>query len=113
MSKHHRQALRVSASLLATVLAALPAAPALAQEQRAQASGSVELTDSSVGVGIAYDVLTETLSGIFLSGQPGDSVSLFLPGRRSRGGIASGGPIPGEVLVLSTSSYRLDLVDRI
>lgn len=91
---------------LTSALASIYAVPAFAQEQQASARGLIEIT-RSVGTGIAFDVLTDTLSGVFLTGQVGDSVSLLLPPRRAAG--SARGRIPGEVVVLSTASYSFDI----
>lgn len=91
---------------LTSALASIYAVPAFAQEQQASVRGLIEIT-RSVGTGIAFDVLTDTLSGVFLTGQVGDSVSLLLPPRRAAG--SARGRIPGEVVVLSTASYSFDI----
>lgn len=94
----------------ASALASLSAVPALAQEQSASSRGLVEIT-RSVGVGIVFDVLTEAISGVFLEGQPGDSVSLLLPPRPA---LAGGNRhIPGEVVALSTASYKFDISGKL
>ncbi|WP_144039873.1 hypothetical protein [Novosphingobium sp. TH158] len=103
MSERGSGKMRATALLLSASLASLSAVPAKAQEQRASARGLVEIT-RSVGTGIAYDVLTDALSGAFLEGQVGDSVSLLVsparPGTKRRSNR-----IPGEVVVLSAATY--------
>ncbi len=106
MSMGRRRKMCRIALCLTSALASLPAVSALAQERRASSRGLVEIT-RSVGTGIAFDVLTDALSGVFLEGQPGDSVSLLLPPRRV--GAGSSKHVPGEVVVLSTASYQFDI----
>ena len=96
-----------TALCLTSALASIYAVPAFAQEQRASARGLLEIT-RSVGTEIAFDVLTDALSGVFLEGQPGDTVSLLLPPRRA----GSSKRIPGEVVVLSTASYKIDISEK-
>jgi hypothetical protein len=111
MSRDRRTTRQNLASGLAAILAIAVAVPALAPSARAQsvgarASGSVVILTPG-GSGIAYDVLTDTLSGVFLAGAQGEPVSLLLTGKRKRGAIAN--LIPQDVMVLSTGSYQLDL----
>jgi hypothetical protein len=88
------------------------AGPALAQSQQAVASGSVTIVQPA-GAGVAYDVATQVLTSIFLSGQKGQQLSLLLPGRRLRNHSlvpalqAQSGP--GNILVLSTDTVSINV----
>ncbi len=93
----------------AAILAALIPLPAAAQAQEATAHGSVEVTTESVGTGIAYNLLTDALSAVFLSGQPGDLVSFELHGLSRNPNLETIGSQSDGMVVLSTASYRLDL----
>ncbi len=112
MSRDRRMTRQNMASGLSAVLALAVAGtalapPVLAQGVGARAGGSVVILTPG-GSGIAYDVLTDTLSGVFLAGEQGEPISLLLAGKRGkRGTIAN--LIPQDVMVLSTGSYQLDL----
>lgn len=115
MSKDRRMTRQTMACGLSAVLALAVAgsalAPAaLAQGVGAQAEGSVAIL-TPAGSGVAYDVLTDTLSGVFLAGEQGEPVSLLLTRKRGKRG-AIGNLIPQDVMVLSTGSYHLDLPQR-
>lgn len=88
-----------TAMFLTTALALLPAAPACAQQSRATAEGSVTI-ERPVGSGIAFNVLTASLSSVFLSGRRGDAVSL------TSGGLGA------ETVVLSADTYPVSLQGR-
>lgn len=112
MSKDRRMTRQITASGLSAVLAIALASSvltprALAQAVSARAGGSLVIPAPG-GSGVAYDVLTDTLSGVFLAGEQGEPVSLLLAGKRGkRGTIAN--LIAQDVMVLSTGSYQLDL----
>lgn len=112
MSRDRRMTRQIMApglpAVLALAFAGSALAPsALAQGVGARAGGSAVILTPG-GSGIAYDVLTDTLSGVFLAGEQGEPVSLLLAGKRGkRGAIAN--LIPQDVMVLSTGSYQLDL----
>lgn len=107
MSKNRRQAMRTSASGLVAVLAFAIGSIASAQDTGASAAASLEVIDA-VGTGINIDLATELLSGIFLAGRTGDTVSILVPGSRARTGARAMQATSGS-FVLSASSYRLDL----
>lgn len=107
MGKDRRRAMRHWAIVVGAVLAVSPPSPVVAQGQRAAAGGAVEISEA-VGAGIAYDLLTDILSTVFLSGRTGDSVSLLLPERSG-----SGSRLPNEVVVLSTAYYRMDVASGV
>lgn len=88
-----------SAMFAATSLALLSAAPASAQQSRASAEGSVVI-ERPVGSGIAFNVLTASLSSVFLSGRSGDAVSL------------TSGASSAETVVLSADTYPVSLQGR-
>lgn len=108
MSKNRRQAWRKSACGLAAILTVASSSMAIAQQDtRANAAASLEVVDA-VGTGINIDLATEVLTGIFLGGRVGDAVSILVPGRRAKtGGRAIRGT--SDVVILSASSYRLEL----
>lgn len=79
-------------------------APAAMAAPKSDTAGSAQgrvLIMKPLGTRIAFDALTDSVSGAFLEGLPGDAVSLVLPSlnRPAR--------IPVEVLVLSTETYDL------
>ncbi len=103
MTWNHRLRLPYKALALAAVLVLPPAPVALADASSGSAQGSVQIADP-VGTGIAFDLLSQTLSGIFLAGRAGDAVSLFLP--RGQQVPDEGG---SEVIVLSSSTFQLPM----
>ena len=109
---HRRNSFRAKLIGVVAGMMLLPPAAAVAQnrstEQSATTQGSVVIA-RSVGSGIAFNILTNALSAVFLSGQQGDTVSLVLPARGVGGQfrVWAGAPVPGEVLVLSAGSYSV------
>jgi hypothetical protein len=88
------------------------AGPALAQSQPVAASGSATIVQP-VGAGVAYDVATQVLTSIFVSGQTGQQLSLLLPGRRVGGNslvpALQAQSASGNVLVLSTGTVSINV----
>lgn len=86
---------------------------ARAQSQRS-ASGSATIVQP-VGVGVAFDVRSQVLTSIFLSGQVGEQLSLFWLGKHT--GASSPGTGmqvytgPGNIVVLSSGVVSIDLVE--
>lgn len=83
----------MSAWLTCALAAGLPlAAPAAAQAEpwSAAASGGVAIVEP-VGASVAYNVVTQVLSAIFLSGRESEKISLVRPGRE--GNAASGSAV--------------------
>lgn len=115
MTGGHRWKAHASAFTFAVALVATAPRCAYAQGPVASANGSV-VVGEGVGAGIAFDMLHQALSAIFLSGRPGETVSLFLPDGRATSGKAAnarrggaGGIDANRVVVLSTTAYRFDL----
>lgn len=89
------------------------AGTAQAQSQRS-ASGSVTIVQP-VGVGVAFDVRSQVLTSIFLSGRVGEQLSLLWLGKHT-GASAPGAGMqvyagPGNIVVLSSGVVSIDLVE--
>lgn len=86
---------------------------ARAQSQRL-ASGSVTIVQP-VGVGVAFDVRSQVLTSIFLSGQVGEQLSLFWLGKHTGASSPDAGMQvyagPGNIVVLSSGVVSIDLVE--
>lgn len=86
---------------------------ARAQSQRS-ATGSVTIV-RPVGVGVAFDVRSQVLTSIFLSGQVGEQLSLLLSGRHTGANFPDAGMQtfagPGNIVVLSSGVVSIDLVE--
>jgi hypothetical protein len=101
---------RTASQLLA--LAGLVAflVPQSAMASAAMSGGSVTLVEPA-GVGVTFDVQTQVLSAIFLSGRPGDPLSLRVSNQQT--GFAQGAQAVagnfGKVIVLSDDLVSLDL----
>lgn len=87
-------------------LLAVPGAGS-AHAETARVGGAVAISQS-VGTEIAFDVTTQALSAIFLSGRPGESVSVVL----GASGKAASSVGAAASVVLSTGSWRIDLTQR-
>lgn len=87
------------------------AGSAQAQAPRS-ASGSVTIVQP-VGAGVAYDIRSQVLTAIFLSGQIGEQLSLLLPGKRTGAGSHVSGihalAAPGNIVVLSSLTVSINL----
>lgn len=96
---------------LAAALSLGFAGAAQAQAQR-NASGSVTIVQP-VGAGVAYDVRSQVLTAIFLSGQIGEQLSLLLPGKQTGTGAHVSGiqafTAPGNIVVLSSGTVSINL----
>lgn len=102
MNRNCRRPLLTMAMGLCAALAGTFASPAQADNDRQSASARGRIVIlKPVGTGVAFNTISDVLSGAFLAGQPGDAVSLLLPERTRRSRV------PVEVLVLSTGSYDL------
>ncbi len=86
---------------------------ARAQSQRS-ASGGVTIVQP-VGVGVAFDVRSQVLTSIFLSGQVGEQLSLFWLGKHTGASSPDAGMQvyagPGNIVVLSSGVVSIDLVE--
>lgn len=72
-----------------------------AKEHSSTSTGSVVVSET-VGMGIAYDLLTHVLASVVLSGRLGDPVSLAVfTGYAQK-------DVPGAVIVLSAATYEVD-----
>ena len=97
----------VLAMILGVVPAFVGAAPARAQQ--ASATGSVEIrSGDGAGTGVIFDPVSATLSGIYLHGETGEAISLVRLALRRSGIVAQAG-LTGEVVILSTGAYAVDL----
>ncbi|MBB4612141.1 hypothetical protein [Novosphingobium taihuense] len=85
--------------------AALDLSP-VAHAATAEASASVVIVEP-VGAGFSFDILSDTVSAVFLNGDAGDSVSLLMSGRKPGGQSASR---ESGVVVMASGVYRIDLL---
>lgn len=88
---------------------------ASAQEQSVSAGAAVTLLEP-VGAGVAFDVSTQALTAIFLTGRRGEQLSLTMGGRSAAGEAvlneAQTYRAEGGIVVLSTGIVSID-VDKI
>lgn len=100
-----------SSLALAAALSLGFAGGAQAQAQRT-ASGSATIVQP-VGAGVAYDIRSQVLTAIFLSGQVGEQLSLLLPGKHNGAGSHVSGiqafAAPGNIVVLSSGTVSINL----
>lgn len=61
-----------------------------------------------VGAGFSFDILSDTVSAVFLNGDAGDSVSLLMSGRKP--GTKNAPRDESGVLVMASGVYRIDLL---
>jgi len=77
----------------------LAVTPAAAQSDRAVANGSVVI-EEAIGTGVTYDLADQSLTRVFLNGNPSDLITIIRSSADKDGGLS--GP-----LLLSAGSYRL------
>lgn len=87
---------------LCVAFASVFASPVLAANKDATDSARAQVVIlKPLGTRVAFDTISDALSGAFLDGLPGVAVSLVLPLRQRPV------KVPVEVLVLSTDTYDL------
>lgn len=102
-SKGH---VRQLAGALLMACVALTSSP-VAHAASASAESAVVILEP-VGAGFSFDILSDTVSAVFLNGDAGDSVSVLMSPRKP--GPKTSPRNESGVLVMASGVYRIDLL---